>query len=436
MNALDTYLHRSAIVGAAGKMGSGISLLLAQQLAILSRHKDAAPPTLTLVDVRESALTDLREYIAVQTRKRAEKSPQLLQTLYPMVAADKVADAFVNDTLAVIRMTTAIEDVEGSRLVLEAVPEIEPLKIETLRRIDAAGNGQAWLLSNTSSIPISHLDSTAGLGGRIVGLHFYNPPAVQKLVELIPASSTQPQLVAVASELIQRLGKTEISSADVAGFIGNGFFIRDTLHTLAMTERLATEWPLHEAVYAMDRVTRDGLLRPMGTFQLIDYVGLDVFHAITRTMGDHIDGELFEAPLIEALLNDGNSGGQYADGTQKDGFFRYDGRQPVAVFDRDTGSYEAFTARVDDELDLNSGITWKALIQDPCAADRLAEHFAMLAKSGSTGARLTHEQLNASRQIGKRLIATGVAASAADLEAVLQLGFHHAYGAINEFCIV
>ncbi len=435
MNALDTYLRRSAIVGAAGKMGSGISLLLAQELAMLSLRDDAEPPVLTLVDVSESALSALREYIAVQTRKRAAKTPQLLQTFYPMTAADEVADAFVNDTLAVIRMTTAIEDVEGSRLVLEAVPEIEPLKIETLRRIDAAGTGQAWLLSNTSSIPIGHLDTTADLGGRIVGLHFYNPPAVQKLVELIPASSTQPQLVAIASDLIQRLGKTEVLAADVAGFIGNGFFIRDTLHTLAMTERLATQRPLHEAVYAMDRVTRDGLLRPMGAFQLIDYVGLDVFHAITRTMGDHIDGELFEAPLLEALLKDGNSGGQYPDGTQKDGFFQYDGRQAVAVFDRDTGGYEAFTSGVDAELSLNSHITWKSLLQDPCAADRLDEHFAMLAESESTGARLTREQLAASRQIGERLIATGVAASAADLEAVLQLGFHHAYGAINEFCI-
>ena len=402
---------------------------------MLSRRDDEESPVLTLVDVHESALADLREYIAVQTRKRAAKAPELLQTFYPKTAADEVADAFVNDTLAVIRMTTAIEDVEGSRLVLEAVPEIEPLKIETLRRIDAAVTGQAWLLSNTSSIPIGHLDATANLGGRIAGLHFYNPPAVQKLVELIPASSTQPQLVAIASDLIQRLGKTEVRSADVAGFIGNGFFIRDTLHTLEMTERLATERPLHEAVYAMDCVTRDGLLRPMGTFQLIDYVGLDVFHAITRTMGTHIDGELFEAPLIEALLNNGHSGGQYADGTQKDGFFRYDGRQAVAVFDRETSSYEAFSARVDDEMDLNSEITWKALIQAPCAADRLDEHFAMLAKSGSTGARLTREQLAASRQIGERLIATGVAASAADLEAVLKLGFHHTYGAINEFCI-
>jgi len=433
MNALDTYLHRSAVVGAAGKMGSGISLLLAQELAMLSRRDDAESPVLTLVDVRESALADLREYIAVQTRKRAAKTPQLLQTFYPKATADEVADAFVNDTLAVIRMTTAIEDVGGSRLVLEAVPEIEPLKIETLRRIDAAVTGQAWLLSNTSSIPIGHLDATADLGGRIVGLHFYNPPAIQKLVELIPASSTQPQLVAIASDLIQRLGKTEVRSADVAGFIGNGFFIRDTLHTLAMTERLATDRPLHEAVCAMDRVTRDGLLRPMGTLQLIDYVGLDVFHAITRTMAAHIDGELFEAPLIQALLNDGHKGGQYPDGTQKDGFFSYDGRQAVAVFDRDTGGYEALTSHIDDELDLNSHITWKALLQDPCAADRLDEHFARLAKSESAGARLAREQLAASRQIGERLIATGVAANAADLEAVLQLGFHHAYGAINEF---
>ena len=435
MNALDTYLHRSAVVGAAGKMGSGISLLLAQELAMLGRRDDAEPPVLTLVDVRESALADLREYITVQTRKRAAKSPQLLQTFYPTAAADDVADAFVNDTLGVIRMTTAIADVGDSRLVLEAVPEIEPLKIETLRQIDAAGAGQAWLLSNTSSIPIGHLDAAAALGGRIIGLHFYNPPAVQKLVELSPAASTEPPLVAVASDLIQRLGKTEVRAADVAGFIGNGFFIRDTLHTLAMTERLAAQRPLHEAVYAMDRVTRDGLLRPMGAFQLIDYVGLDVFHAITRTMAAHIDGELFEAPLIEALLDDGHSGGQHPDGSQKDGFFRYDGRQAVAVFDRDTGGYEPLTSRVDNDLDLNSGITWKALLQDPCTAARLDEHFAMLAGSESTGARLTREQLTASRQIGEHLIATGVAASAADLEAVLQLGFHHLYGAVNEFCI-
>ncbi|MCH7687080.1 MAG: hypothetical protein IH899_10435 [Planctomycetes bacterium] len=125
-------------------------------------------------------------------------------------------------------------------------------------------------LSNTSSIPIRTLDEAAALGGRLVCFHFYNPPAVQRLIERIAGPATQPALLALALELAARLGKTVVQAGDTAGFIGNGHFIREGLWAVCRAGELAARQTLPAAVLAIDRVYRDGLLRPMGIFQLIN----------------------------------------------------------------------------------------------------------------------------------------------------------------------
>ena len=183
-------------------------------------------------------------------------------------------ELYVTALNALVMLTTDLTQASQARLVFEAMPEVESLKLTTLRRLHELCDQDTWFLSNTSSIPIEALDSGASLRGRIVGFHFYNPPPVQKLLELIPATSTLPALVTLAEQIAQRLGKTVVFSRDVAGFIGNGQFIRECLYALSMARESCEKSAHTEAMYAVNKASADGLLRPMGIFQVMDYAGL------------------------------------------------------------------------------------------------------------------------------------------------------------------
>lgn len=419
-------LERVAVVGAAGKMGSGIAALLAQAMAHLKRdphYRDRAF-CLTLIDTRPEALPDLRGYIETQTARHARS-----------MADGEVVRTLVADTLSIIHTTTDCRQAGEARLVFEAVPETEALKVETLRRLKETCSADAVFLSNTSSIPIEVLDREAGLEGRIIGFHFYNPPVVQELVEVIAARTTRPELAGLARELGRRLGKRLVASRDVAGFIGNGHFVRDALHAVGEAGRLRDRFAEAEAIYLMDRVSREGLVRPMGIFHLMDYVGLDVFAAILSVMARHIPGETFGADLIERMVARRMLGGQRADGSQKDGFFRYEGRRPVAVYAPDRASYVPLGALdiTDRALGPPVAIEWQGVRGNPDRVRLLGDHFARVAAADSLGDRLALAYLRASRRIGEKLVSEGVAASAEDVNTVLTSGFQHLYGPFNAY---
>jgi len=115
-----------------------------------------------------------------------------------------------------------------------------------------------------------------------------------------------------------------VPSRDVAGFIGNGHFMRDMLHGMAEVERLGREMPFPQAVYCVNRVSQDFLVRPMAIFQLSDYVGLDVCQCILKVMDPRLPGEGLKSPLLERMLSLGVKGGQDHDGSQKDGLLSYE----------------------------------------------------------------------------------------------------------------
>jgi 3-hydroxyacyl-CoA dehydrogenase len=99
----------------------------------------------------------------------------------------------------------------------------------------------------------------------------------------------------------------------VAGFIGNGHFMRDALHGIAEAGRLEAEHGFVDAVYMVNKVSQDFLLRPMGIFQLVDYVGLDVCQKILKVMADRQPKAGLKAPLLERMLASGVAGGQFPD---------------------------------------------------------------------------------------------------------------------------
>jgi len=443
---LDERFEHVVVIGAAGKMGSGISLLAAQEMARLKakpenkeKHYD-----LCLIDVSKEGLKGLLKYIHTQTERRAQKKPETLLPFYEgredIKTNEQAAVAFVKDTLSVIQTSTDIKQAQNAHLVFEVVPETENLKLNTFKQLKTACPESAFFLSNTSSIPIRFLDTEAALDGRIIGFHFYNPPAIQKLVELIAAPNTRNELVALSNEIGERFNKIMVPSNDIAGFIGNGHFIRDGLHGLGQVTELQERMSMAEAVYAINLVCVKGLLRPMGIFQLIDYVGLDVFSFIMKVVTKHSEDAVFQDDLIDRMVEKKVLGGQRSDGSQKDGFFQYNNGRPAGVYSLKKGVYISIEdsglagkmAQTLGEI-AQEEITWKALLRDTNRDAKLSAHFARLAGMDTLGASLSIRYLEASRGIGQRLVNEGVAASAKDVNAVLVHGFHHLYGPINTY---
>lgn len=423
MTELENRLKHSCVIGAAGKMGRGIALLVARE--VLGVPEESAgvregEPELRLIDPDRSAHAGLLAYIekhVLASSSRQDGSPEEKSraTLHRAVIP-----------------STDLSAARGSKLVFEAAPENEALKVEILARIGGL-SPSAFVLTNTSSIPIHVLEERARLAGRVIGFHFYNPPAVQRLVEIVTTRNTDPALRDLATDLATRLGKRLVPSNDIAGFIGNGHFIREAYHAMDRAGKLSDELGTAGAIYVIDRITRDALLRPMGIFQLIDYVGIDVFAAIADVMSRHIPGEDLRHDLAARMLASGRRGGQRGDGTQVDGFFRYREKRPTAVAQPESDAY----IPVDDlerralpwleDLPETAG-TWRTLRKDPEREAILRRHFEALRRSKSPGAKLAIDYLDRSREIAEKLVSDGVARSLEDVSAVLEEGFHHLYG--------
>jgi 3-hydroxyacyl-CoA dehydrogenase len=442
---LSERLENAAVLGAAGKMGSGISLLLAKELARTKITPEGKGKVfrLALIDRTEADLDGLMSYLRGQLVKMAEKSVGALRGLYAdradLVENGEMIDEFVSSAMSVVRPSTDVGSISGAKLVFEAVFENEDLKIDLLSKAQKIADPDAWYLTNTSSIPIGGLDKKLGLGGKIVGYHFYNPPAVQKLLELITSGETLPELKEAGETLAKRLGKKVIPANDIAGFIGNGHFMRDGLHAIAEADRLRDSGAWAPALYKMNRVSQEWLIRPMGIFQLIDYVGVDVTQLILNVMNTYLPGKGLQSDLIDALVERKVLGGQNHDGSQKDGILKYERGRPVAVYELDRGEYVPFDApamkAADDELGpLPEGYRpWKALLMDRGKKDALDRHFAAMRGSDNEGAKLAVAYLKASKAIGEQLVADGVANGPDDVNGVLTNGFFHLYGPINNY---
>ena len=437
-------LENVTVLGAAGKMGSGILLLTAVEMADLSlkpENKDLKF-VLNAVDVSDEALSGLLQFLRVQVRKIAEKKTVVLRKVYEdrkdLIENFDIIDQYIFDVMRVVRPTTRLEAAYESNLVFEAIIENPELKVKLLSRIDKNSSKKPWVFTNTSSIPIHQLDEQAGLGGRILGVHFYNPPAVQKLVELIEAKNTLKEMVEFAHTFVKNLKKKIVPSNDFAGFIGNGHFMRDALHGIAKAERLAKEIPLYEAIYMMNKVSQDFLVRPMGIFQLIDYVGIDVCQYIMSVMNPHVKDEDLHSDLLDRMISLDVKGGQYANASQKDGFLKYEKGLPTGVYDPEKKEYVAiskFQEKCDKKLGPlpEPGLPWKAVIGNPKKGEILASFFAALDEMESLGAQLAKAYGIRSAEIARELVKSGVARSLDDVIAVLTTGFYHAYGATNPY---
>ncbi len=442
----DERLRNVTVLGAAGKMGSGILLLTAIEMADLSLKPEnkGKPYCLYAMDLSQEGLAGLLRYLKVQVTKIAEKKIVWLRKMYAdradLIENEQVLNQYVFDVLSVVRPVTKIEVAYESNLIFEAVSENKDLKIKIFTQIDQNNSNKPWYLTNTSSVPINLIDNGARLGGRVLGFHFYNPPAVQKLVELILPKNPDAGMEEFAKDYAKKLGKIIVPSNDYAGFIGNGHFMRDSLHAITEVERLSKEMTFVEAVYTVNRVAQDYLVRPMGIFQLIDYVGIDVVQFIMNVMNPFLKDEELHSDLLDQLIDMGVKGGQNSDGSQKDGFLKYEKGRPVAIFNPATKKYDAIS-NYQDKCDKKLGkhpdpkISWKTTIRRKDKNEAFAEFFATMKSMPDFGAKLAMEYGKKSNEIGRLLVSTGVANNEADVNTVMLTGFFHAYGPINDYFV-
>jgi 3-hydroxyacyl-CoA dehydrogenase len=447
-------LKSAAVLGAGGKMGSGIAWVVLKAMADLDAVSHGAPGSgeyeLVLVDADRTAFERLREYLRGLLLKNAEKNISELRAWAKdradLIENGEIIDAYVDGAMTMIRCGTEAAEAAGARVVFEAVFEDLALKRELYAGLKSRCAPDTVFLTNTSSIPISRLDESAGLEGRLLGFHFYNPPAVQKLVELIPGKRTRPETVALGKDLGKAFGKTLVASKDVAGFIGNGHFIRELLFALGKYRELRKDWSEPEAWYLLNRTTQDFLLRPMGIVQLMDYVGLDVFQMIAKVMREHLSsgGNAFADATLDSLLALGIKGGQRGSGEQKDGLFRYERNKPIGILAdalaaegnlyvtlAQPGRFAKADAWLGEPPVAGAPpvrLSWSHLSKDPGKGAKLSAYFAALAKAPGNGARLAREFLDHSRSVAEGLVRDGVAASLDDVGQVLKLGFFHLYG--------
>lgn len=442
----DERLRNVTVLGAAGKMGSGILLLTAVEMADLSLKKENSgkPFCLNAMDLSEEGLAGLLPYLKTQVTKIAEKKIVWLRKMYEdradLIENEEILNQYVFDVLSIVRPVTKIEAAYDSYLIFEAVSENKDLKVKILSQIDQNNPNNPWFFTNTSSVPINLIDKDANLAGRVLGFHFYNPPAVQKLVELIVTDNVVPEMNEFAKEYAKCLRKIVVPSNDFAGFIGNGHFMRDALFAIHKAQELSQDYGLASAIYLVNKVAQDYLIRPMGIFQLIDYVGVDVVQFIMNVMNPFLKDEDLHSDLLDQMIGKGIKGGQLSSGAQKDGFLKYEKGRPIAIFDIEKGDYVLITdlqAKCDEVLGKHpdSKVNWKSTIRRKDKNQVFAEYFATMKLMPDFGAKLGMEYGKRSNEIGRQLVNTGVANNEADVNTVMLTGFFHAYGPINDYFV-
>lgn len=435
---IDEYLENVAVVGASGKMGRGIALLLLQEMTIIA-EKYQKNFTLHCIDVVEESFYSLKEYLREQLIKFSEKNILLLRTLYEenqtLVSNEEMISHFVTRALDMTNFQISLSSAKNANLVFEAVLENYTAKCSLYKELNAICKDSAFFFTNTSSIPIGAINHDADLHNRIIGFHFYNPPAVQQLIEIIHSEMIDPTLEALADELAKRLNKVVVYAKDIAGFIGNGHFIPEGIFACHQVDKLRKSFTLKEAIYLVNKVTQDYLIRPMGIFQLIDYVGIDVFYNIAHSMQNFSSDDTLNHSLISEMVERGVVGGQNSDGSQKEGFFKYSGTKVEAIFDLDQGKYQSLESakwlkRCEDYLGPlpESHRNWKKMQKCSEKDKKLESYFRLLFQGQTEGEKLASSYLHHSYEIANSLVEKEVAASSKDVSTVLQKGFYHLYG--------
>ena len=283
-------INQITVLG-SGIMGHGIA-----QISAMAGYN------VILRDIEQAFLDKAMDKIKWSINKLVEKQK----------ISQSEAEKIINRIHPVVDLEQSLKN---SNLIIEAVPEDLNLKKRVYEEIEKFATDDMIFASNTSTLPISEISAFTSRPDKFIGLHFFNPPQLMPLVEIIPGSKTEQQVTDLAINLVKEVKKTPIlCKKDVPGFIVNRIFI-----------------PLvHEAAYCLDRsgasmvevdsASKYKMALPMGIFELADYTGMDVIHKATSEMYSRDKKVIFPHPKIQQLYENKELGQK----TGK-GFYQYQG---------------------------------------------------------------------------------------------------------------
>src|SRR5688572_22733096 len=275
---------RQITVLGTGTMGRGIAYLSA-----------VAGFDTVLFDVEEGALETARSAIESILRKGVEKG--------------KLTGDAAKDALARVQLVPELEPaVSGADLLIEAVPESYELKTDLFAQADLFCGADTILASNTSSISITKLASNVERRDRFVGMHFFNPPHVMKLIEIVRGERTSDATIEQVREIAEKMGKTPIVVRDSPGFATSRLGVAIGLEAIRMLEEGVG------SAADIDRAMELGYNHPMGPLRLTDLVGLDVRLGIAEYLASTL-GARFEPPqLLRDMVAQGKLGRKTGEG--------------------------------------------------------------------------------------------------------------------------
>jgi len=292
---------RVGVVG-LGTMGAGIAEVLARNGV-----------SVVAVEVDDAGVARGREHLEKSTARA--------------VAGGKLDEAERIALLARIEYARELKALAEADLVIEAVPEHLDLKRAIFNELDGIVGPNTVLATNTSSLSVTEIAVASGRPGKVIGLHFFNPAPVMKLVEIVRTVVTEPEVVADVEVFAQTLGKVDVTIGDRAGFIANALLFGYLNHAAALCE---THYATREDI---DAAMRLGCGLPMGPLALLDLIGLDTSYEILETMyGQSRDRLHAPTPILKQMITAGLLGRKSGRG-----FYTYQtAGSPVVIDDAHT----------------------------------------------------------------------------------------------------
>ena len=271
-------IQKVVVVG-AGTMGAGIAQLCAQQGL-------------------QATITDISQELSDQARARIEAG------LSGRVAKGKITDAEKTDILSRIAAAGDLTPAAEADIVIESVVEDLSVKKKVFARLDELAPANTVLATNTTSLSISAMAAATGRPDKVVQMHFFNPPVIMKLVEIMPGRSTSPDTLATAASFARQLGKDPVvcKNEAPAGIVSR---------ILGQLLNEAT-WLVADGIadpQDVDKAMKLGANHPMGPLQLIDMIGLDIHRAKMQTLSRELDDPRYAHPkLIDDMIAQGRLG--------------------------------------------------------------------------------------------------------------------------------
>ena len=280
-------IEKIAVLG-AGQMGNGIAQVAA-----------CAGYSVVMIDIKQ-------EYVEAGLTA-IEKS------LARLVAKERMTQTDADEALALVSVSTEKSAAADADLVVEAIPEIPELKFSVFAELDAICKPEAILASNTSSISINEIAAATNRPDKVIGMHFMNPVAIMRLVEIINGSETSEAVTAAVVEASERMGKTALACNDSPGFVSNRILCP------MINEAILT---LQEGVAepeAIDGIMELGMNHPIGPLALADLIGNDTVLHIMNVLHEGLgDDKYAPAPLLIQMVEEGKLGRKSGSG-----FFDY-----------------------------------------------------------------------------------------------------------------